>query len=134
MGKRTYEIDSVAMALLYLNEYANAGMVAYDKALKFDEIINENLDKMDSSFMLKTRLKPENRLYFTTLDENRDLYAIINPSANLEDAFSWHIACLPVDVMKASLEPNALDAIGLEYVDGKITIKESGKQLKKTNR
>lgn len=48
MGKRTYESDIVAMALLYRKKYVGSDMISYEKAMQFDQVINENLNIMNS--------------------------------------------------------------------------------------
>ncbi len=59
-------------------------------------------------------------MYFMATDEEGKLYAVINPNANLKKAWDWHIGLLPVDIIKASYEENALNAIGLQYKEDKI--------------
>lgn len=124
MGKRTDETDIVAMALLYRNQCDGTGILSYEKALEYDRVINANLDVMNSPCGISDREETDNRLYFTSTDANGDLFAIINPSADLDKARSWHIGCLPVDVIVASQMPNALDVIGLELVDGRFLQKK----------
>ena len=82
------------------------------------------MDAMNSTSGISMRGNNENRLYFTATDENGNLFAVINPSANLSEARIWHIWCLPADVIEASRMPNALSAIGLELVDGKFERKK----------
>lgn len=84
MGKRTYESDIIAMALLYRKQYVGTDMLSYDKALEFDAIINENLDNMNSKFSIGPRCEQTSELYRVLQDENGNIYAVINPNTDLK--------------------------------------------------
>lgn len=131
MGKRTDTTDIIAMALLYRNECCKTGMILYEKALEFDKVINENLDLMNDLYGLGIMGKTDNRLFFTATNEEGELYAIIKPDADIEEARRWHIRCLPLEVVVASQMPNALDVIGLELVNGELKEKENKIDIKK---
>ena len=136
MGKRTYETDIVAMALLYVNECDGTGLLLYDKIIEFDNIINENLDEMNSSCGIGIRMENDNdnRLYFIAKDEYGNRYAIINPNANLKKAKEWHLGTLPLDVIIASQKSNALSVIGLELENGHFKKKQNKVKKKTLNR
>lgn len=125
MGKRTYEVDILAMALLYRREYAKTDMILLEKAKKFDEVINYNLDNMDTECGIGIRWNKGTDLYFKATNEDGKTYIVINPDADLLKAQVFHIDCLPVEVLAASLMDNALKEIGLIRVDGKIIDRES---------
>ena len=127
MGKRTYESDIIAMALLYRKQYAGTDMLSYDKALEFDAVINENLDNMNSKFSIGPRCEQTSELYRILQDENGNVYAVINHDADLKRAWEWHIGCLPIDVVISAHQENALKTIGLRLVDGKLTKQEKDK-------
>ena len=127
IGKRTYESDIIAMALLYRKQYVGTDMLSYDKALEFDAIINENLDNMNSKFSIGPRCEQTTELYRILQDENGNIYAVINPNTDLKKAWEWHIGCLPIDVVIAAHQENALKTIGLRSVDGKLTKQENHK-------
>lgn len=120
MGKRTYETDMIAMALLYRKEYVGTDMIAYDKAVSFDRVVNENLDKVNAMCGIGIRNEIPSPLYSLMTDENGILYAIINPGVDLEKMWKWHIYNLPAQVMSASYMDNSLKEIGLIEVNGKI--------------
>ena len=63
MGKRIYEKDIVAMALLYRKKYASTDILSYDKICKFEEAINNNLDKMNSTYRVGIRCEETSNLY-----------------------------------------------------------------------
>ncbi len=127
MGKRTYESDIIAMALLYRKQYAGTDMLSYDKALEFDAIINENLDNMNSKFSIGPRCEQTSELYRILQDENGNIYAVINHDADLKRAWEWHIGCLPIDVIIAAHQNNALETIGLIRIDGRLVKQERPK-------
>ena len=119
MGKRTYESDIVALALLYRKKYANTDMISYDKIRKFDTIINKNLDDMEASCGIGIRNESISNLYFIIADENGKACAVINPITDLKSAWKYHIGCLPTEVLIASEMDNALKEIGLITVNEK---------------
>ncbi len=127
MGKRTYESDIIAMALLYRKQYVGTDMLSYDKALEFNAIINENLDNMNSKVSIRPRCEQTSELYSVLQDENGNVYVVINSNADLKKAWGWHIGCLPIDVIIAARQENALETIGLRLVDGKLTKQENHK-------
>ena len=122
MGKRTYMADITAMALLYRKEYCGTTMILYDKVKDYDRIINEYLEEIGSCCGIGLRCINEDttNMYFMATDEEGNLYAVINPNANLKKAWDWHIGLLPSDIIKASYEENAFNAIDLQYKDDKI--------------
>lgn len=120
MGKRTYESDIIAMALLYRKEYVGTDMIAYIKAVNFDRVINGNLDEANAQCGIGIRNEIPSPLYSLMTGENGTLYAVINLGVDLEKMWQWHIYNLPAQVMSASYMDNALKEIGLIEVNGKI--------------
>ena len=129
MGKRTKFEDIASMALLYTNRVTDNKIISYDKVMVFDRVINENLDAMGSEINPFLSYEEESRLFFTTTDETGKVYLVINPDADLKAAQSYHIGCLPLDVILASQMENALNVIGLQLVDGVLKKKENSKSL-----
>ena len=121
MGKRTDFADVAAMALIFNHDadYSTT-MISYDKVKKFDEIINQNLDEMNSSISLRLYTGEYSELYFYSKDETGKTYLVIDPHANIDDARSYHIGTLPLDVVIAAQKANALAAIGLKLVNGRL--------------
>ena len=120
MGKRTYESDIIAMALLYRKEYVGTDMISYDKAVNFDKVINENLDKMCAKCGIGIRYETTSQLYNLMKDENGNVCAVINPNIDLKKMWEYHVYILPAEVIKASYMDNALKEIGLIEVNEKI--------------
>lgn len=131
MGKRTYESDIIAMALLYRKQYVGTDMLSYDKALEFDAIINENLDNMNSKLSIGPKCDRTSELYRLLQDENGNVYAVINPNADLEKAWELHIGCLPIDIIIAAHQENALKTIGLRRMDSWLVKQEQPKTKRK---
>jgi len=120
MGKRTYESDIIAMALLYRKEYVGTHIISYDKAVKFDKVINDNLDKMEAKYGIGIRWEEPSKLYSLMKDEKGELCAVINPNVDLKKMWKWHVYNLPAKVILASYMDNALKEIDLIEVNGKI--------------
>jgi len=102
MGKRTYESDIVAMALLYRKEYAGTHIISYDKAIRFDKVINDILDKINAECGIGIRWEEQSELYSLRKDEKGNLCAVINPNVDLKKMWQWHIYNLPAKVVAAS--------------------------------
>lgn len=121
MGKRTNFSDIAAMALLF-NYDANSltTMISYEKVNKFDEIINQNLDEMNSKISSPLFIEDDSELYFRATDEDGKTYLVISPNADIESARSYHIGTLPIDIILAAEKDNALATIGLKLIDGKL--------------
>ena len=120
MKNKISEIGAIYMALLYRKKYADSEMIKLSSAKKFKETIESNLQSMHSEYSWCTNYKEENDLYFICRDENNILYAIIDPSANIQRATEHYIYCLPTDIIQASLMNNALEIIGLKEENNKI--------------
>ena len=121
MGKRTDFADVAAMALIFRHDAdMSVSMIAYDKVKQFDEIINQNLDEINSNISLRLYTGEYSELYFYSHDENGKTYLVIDPHADINDARSFHIGTLPLDVVIAAQKSNALAAIGLKLVNGKL--------------
>ena len=117
MGKRTDQTVITALALLYVNESYGEGMILYDKTIEFDRVINENLEKMNSSCGVLYREEIENNFFFTATAEKGKFYAIIRPDADIMKAWAFYGGMLPSDVFIASRMPNALETIGIKNVN-----------------
>lgn len=124
MGKRTYFEDIASIALLYNYQATARMLLSYDKIKEYDEIINNNLDKMNSNINYINSLDNSKSIYFYSKDENDKEYLILKPYFDFEKARYEYIGCLPLDIIIASQKENALEVIGLELVDGKLLKKD----------
>lgn len=123
MGKRTYLADTIMLALLYRYQYLGSTMIKYEQVKQYDQIINENLELINSKYGISVR-NPEyedSNFYFLARDEENTLYVILSPAANLKDAWNWHIDLLSTDIIIAAQMPNALAIINLQLENGQIT-------------
>lgn len=84
--------------------------------MQFDQVINENLNIMNSDcgICIRCSYYDDSKLFTKMTDENGKLYAAIIPNADLDEAWQIYIGCLSLDVIVASQMDNALDVIGLE--------------------
>jgi len=130
MGIRTKFEDIASMALIYTNRALGNKMISYSKVEEFNKVINDNLDVMSSEVDSRLCYEEESRLYFHATDESGKVYLVIDPNSDLKEATSYHIGCLPLDIVIASQMDNALEVIGLELVDGQL-VKRKEKQLVK---
>lgn len=95
-------------------------MISYDKAVKFDKVINEILDKKEAKCGIGIRYETPPQLYSLMKDENGNICAVINPNVDLKKMWEYHVYILPAEVIEASYMDNALKEIGLIEVDEKI--------------
>lgn len=123
MGVRTKFEDIASMALIYTNRALGNKMISYDKVVEFENIINNNLDEMNSPINPSLFYEEESKLYFHATDENGKVYLVIDPRADLKIAGNYHVGCLPLDIVIASQMENALDVLGIELIDGKLVMK-----------
>ena len=133
MGKIS-EIDAASLALLY-NYQATNGMgllLSYDKIKKYIELVNNNLDEMGSNINWLFNSSDLEQIYFYSCDEDGKAYLILKPDFNIKKARSDYMGCRPTEILVATQKANALDAIGLELIDGQIRKKESEKSKVKS--
>lgn len=118
MAVRTKFEDIASMALIYIHQSTGSQMISYDTVVEFEKVINENLDTMNKDLSCPLFYDEESKLYFCATDENGKVYLVIDPRADLERCRSYHIGCLPIEVIIASQMENALDVIGIQLIDG----------------
>ena len=112
MGK-TYVADISAMAILYNYYCDKTGMISNDKILEFTDEINRNLKEGNEFKVINVKEYTDITLYYTSRDEFGNNYVILDPNADIDKAKSWYIDTLPLDIIAASQQDNALDTIGL---------------------
>ena len=122
MERRTCMSDIITIALLYRKEYAGTDMISYQKIIKYDEIINKNLDEMGAK--CGSRFGYENsefsEFYMMLKDERGNICAVINPNADLKKKSDSIFGYLPIEIIVATQMDNALKEIDLITVDDKI--------------
>lgn len=127
MSSRVYIQDTTTLALLYNYEATRGMLLAVDKIRKFDHIVDNNLEEMNSNVNMVYPLDYSKLIYFTSFDEKGNEYCILKPDFDEEEARIKYIYRAPYDIIKASKKGNALDVLGLRLEDNKIIKKEKNK-------
>lgn len=131
MNKRIFKEDTTTIALLY-NYIANGDMLlSAEKVDEFDEIVDNNLEEMDSKANLVYPIDYSKLIYFTSWDEVGNQFYILKPGFNEEKAMIDYLYNRPFDITKATQCENALDSLGLKLQEGKF-IPKANKVRKKT--
>ena len=124
MTKRAQFKDTTAIALIYISRATGGQIISYDKALEFNEIVNENLDKINSPITPYFFLDDDSKFCFYVKDVNNNGYFVINQNADIKRAQTGYIGCVPIDIVVASQMSNALDILDLEKINGNIVVKK----------
>jgi len=121
-----YEI-STSLALLY-NYNARCGdmLISRDTLKEYHKVIEENLKDMDKKYGRIGSLDYPKSIYFNSEDENGKLYSILKSDIDVRKAMNDYYS-LPLPLIMASQEENALNVLGLTLLDGKIVKKEKHK-------
>lgn len=124
MSKIIFKEDTITIALLY-NFIATRDMIlSSEKINEFDEIVDSNLEEMNSKANFIYPLDYSKLIYFTSWDEVGNQYFILKPEFDLEKAMTDYIYNRPYDITIATQKENALDSLGLKLENGKIKSKE----------
>lgn len=89
--------------------------------------IDSNLEEMNSKVNMVYPLDYSKLIYFKSYDENGNWYCILKPNFNREQMEINYMYKIPIDVIRASKNENALDVLGLKLEDNKIVKKEKNK-------
>ena len=127
MSSRIFIQDTTTLALIYNYEATRGMLLALDKIKEFDHIVDENLEKMNSKVNMVYPLDYSKLIYFKSYDENGNWYCILKPNFNREQMEINYMYKIPIDVIRASKNENALDVLGLKLEDNKIVKKEKNK-------
>lgn len=128
---RMYSEDAYCLGLLYVYQYSNTvqKMVLLDDLKNFHNCIESNLEEKGNKDYLNFWNDNDEQIYFASSNKNGEIYYILDPMFDYSRAQSLYIGILPVDVLIASQEENALNTLGLEKVNGVIRIKSNQKQV-----
>ena len=115
---RVYYEDIYNLGLLYayIDSNGTQKMVLLDDLKKYYNIVEKNLDEMDSDVNINLIYASiwydnDEPIYFISRNKEDEVYYILKPNFDLEKAIGKYISCLPADVLKASLMENALECI-----------------------
>lgn len=128
---RMYSEDAYCLGLLYVYQYSNTvqKMVLLDDLKNFHNCIESNLEEKGNKDYFNFWNDNDEQIYFASSNKNGEIYYILDPMFDYGRAKSLYIGILPVDVLIASQEENALNTLGLEKVNGVIRIKSNQKQV-----
>ncbi len=128
---RMYSEDAYCLGLLYVYQYSNTvqKMVLLDDLKNFHNCIESNLEEKGNKDYFNLWNDNDEQIYFASSNKNGEIYYILDPMFDYSRAQSLYIGILPVDVLIASQEENALNTLGLEKVNGVIRIKSNQKQV-----
>ena len=128
---RMYSEDAYCLGLLYVYQYSNTvqKMVLLDDLKNFHNCIESNLEEKGNKDYFNFWDDNDEQIYFASSNKNGEIYYILDPMFDYSRAQSLYIGILPVDVLIASQEENALNTLGLEKVNGVIRIKSNQKQV-----
>lgn len=124
---RMFSKDAYCLGLIYAYLYSGKKMVLVDDLKRFHNIIEKNLEEMESENLdMYATVWYDNdpSIYYSSEGKNGELYYVLYPNCDLEKAKSKYIGCISTNALVASQKDNALDCIGLIKVDGNIVRKE----------
>ena len=114
MSSRIFIQDSATLALIYNYDATGSKMLSLSKIEAFDSKIDSNLEEMNSKVNMVYPLDYSKLIYFKSYDENGNWYCILKPNFNREQMEINYMYKIPIDVIRASKNENALDVLGLK--------------------
>lgn len=121
--------DAYSLGLLYICLYSDnmRKMAKLDTLKNYHEIILQNLEEMNSDkldlYATLWLYKEEEPIYFTSENENDEVYCILKHNVDIYKAFSTYSNYLSTDVFEASQSDSALKCLGFDKVKKKVKIK-----------
>ena len=116
MSSRIFIQDSATLALIYNYDATGSKMLSLSKIEAFDSKIDSNLEEMNSKVNMVYPLDYSKLIYFKSYDENGNWYCILKPNFNREQMEINYMYKIPIDVIRASKNENALDVLGLKLI------------------
>lgn len=113
------DITTIALIYNYKATHSHSMMLSHEKIQEYAQIVDENLDLMNSSFNGAYPFDFSKSIYFNTQDDNDNWYSIIKPGVDIEMAERTYIWRGSHDLEKASKDENALAVLGIK-LDGNI--------------
>ena len=133
-----YLNHAVSLALIYKYRatHDQNTMITTEETSNYQDIVNDNLKDMHSKVNNLTptdhEVNLEEMFFNYTIIDNQGYYLLKDDPISKERRKKYIMLNIPLDVVLASQRPNALDAIGLVMIDGKIIKKEKSKIKKIT--
>jgi hypothetical protein len=122
----THIEDSINMALLWTNNILDTNIIAKDTIMKFDQTLNNNLEKLYPNF--KIAEEPYLNMYVYNLgkDQKDRVYYLLKADLNYHDLWQECLQKLPKELICASMEVNTLNILGINPAKQK-TYTKNGK-------
>ena len=123
--------QAVSLALIYTYRASDeiCTMISSEKVVKYEKIVNENLKEMKSEIRLTPdyQVHIDDLFFFYTNDENYNGYYVLKDDKESINIRENYIKNLPLDIVIASQNENALSALDLELDNGYIRRKTNKK-------
>lgn len=118
---KIFSEDAYCLGLLYSYIFAGKKMVLKDDLDAFYNAIEKNLENTDAMDLYSTVwYDNEPCIYYPSNGKNGEVYYVLYPNFDIDNAKSKYIGCLSVQVLVATQKENALDCLGLQWKDGDI--------------
>lgn len=131
---RMFRRDAYCLGLIYAYIYSSRQMVLVDDLKKFHDIIERNLEKMNSLTLdIYATVWNDNypSIYYQSRGKNGEIYYVLYPDFDLQRAIDVYIGCVSLDILVASQMDNVLGCIDLKKEDGKIISKSDNSKINK---
>jgi len=121
---------AISLAIVYTNRASHgfSSVVTLEQAHDYRDAINDNLQKMQSKVRDLTpadyEVNPDELFFHYAADINNKGYYVLKNDPESLMKCEKYIMNMPLDIVLASEEPNALSLLGLEKNNEKIIKKE----------
>ncbi len=122
--------DTTSIALLLTSKKLGIEKLDLKTIDNYDEIVNKNIEASNilGNIYYSNNIIPPIFDYIS--DENKRTYVHINKNININEAFSYYFNIIPLGIIIAAEQNNALNVLGLEYDYNEKIIKAKTKTLK----
>lgn len=125
---RVFKEDIYILGLLNIYTASNGSLltVSYEKLNKYYEVVEQNLeDRNSKANCSKTVIFSEElNYYISSRGIDNELYFTLNNESTVLRTILLRKGLLPIDVLCASMQDNALECLGLQLKEGHICRKE----------
>ncbi len=125
---RVFKEDIYILGLLNIYTASNGSLltVSYEKLNKYYEVVEQNLeDRNSKANCSKTVIFSEElNYYISSHGIDNELYITLNSESTVLRTILLRKGLLPIDVLCASMQDNALECLGLQLKEGHICRKE----------
>ncbi len=111
MKKQNFEIDVIAISLLYQKQYSNKDILSFDEYLEYRKSIKESLEMMNVSYL--TTIKENDFSLYDIATNQDEIIVRLKENIDIKEAWLKHVCSLPIPTLIASLTDDALSTIGI---------------------